>query len=78
MFSTATSKGNTPKGTHCLVDVYVLEMTLINVLNNKDFILTSIVVKFLANEDVKPIDIYKYRRLQAHPADETLSRSKTF
>jgi len=35
-----------------------------------------VVMKFLANEGVKPADIY--RRLQAQYGDETLSRSKTF
>jgi hypothetical protein len=34
-----------------------------------------VVMKFLVNEDVKPVDIY--RRLQAQYGDETLSRSKT-
>ena len=33
-----------------------------------------VVMKFLANEGVKPADIY--RRLQAQYCDETLSRSK--
>jgi len=35
-----------------------------------------VVMKFLVNEGVKPVDIY--RRLQAQYDDETLSRSKTF
>ena len=35
-----------------------------------------VVMEFLANEGVKPADIY--RRLQAQYGDETLSRSKTF
>jgi hypothetical protein len=35
-----------------------------------------VVMKFLVNEGVKPVDIY--RRLQAQYGDETLSRNKTF
>jgi hypothetical protein len=35
-----------------------------------------VVMKFLVNKGVKPVDIY--RRLQAQYGDETLSCSKTF
>jgi hypothetical protein len=35
-----------------------------------------VVMKFLVNEGIKPMDIY--RRLQAQYGDETLSHSKTF
>ena len=35
-----------------------------------------VAMKFLVNEGVKPVDIY--RRLQAQYGDETLSHSKTF